>query len=135
MLAMVGISACYVVPASQPTTTAVIGRPAPPVEPLQSEPIYQGTCPPQTYEVARFATWCGKVNVHRDASGEWVADGDCRSGCNVDIGGYCRRLNSSTSHVVRVSPTPVHKPFVTARCEERYPSSGENEYVCCGSEG
>ena len=80
-----------------------------------------------------FATWCGKVNVHTDPqTGVWMADEDCKAGCNVGGVGYCQELYAGAAEIVEIPPSPEMKPFMTAGCQKEYPNPGKKQYACCG---
>lgn len=90
-------------------------------------------CPAGGLVLGRYASWCGKVNVHTSTvDGTWVADPDCASGCGVDPLSYCSRFFPDTLTVEETSVTPVPKPFQTARCSTLEEAFGHDEYLCCG---
>ena len=139
LLTVAPLAGCYVGPSVRPAPLASVevGGSSGQVstsQPAEHPNVPPGdpTCPPNMRELGRTATWCGKVNVHTEPSGEWQSDADCSSGCNVSLDRYCQRLYPGTRAVVEVPVTPVDKPFLTAGCNELYPSAGHNEFVCCG---
>jgi hypothetical protein len=85
--------------------------------------------------VGEFATWCGKVNVHTDpATGQWMTDDNCTSGCNVNGIGYCLEYYPETVEIVETDVSPEDKPFMNAGCMVEYLKPGSKQYACCGPE-
>ncbi len=79
--------------------------------------------------LGRFATWCGKVNVHTE-NGEWVVDSDCLSGCEKNDIDYCRKFWPETDEIREVSVSDTMKPFMGSYCDSTYYSKGHHEYKC-----
>jgi hypothetical protein len=88
-------------------------------------------CPEGTRPAGEYARWCGKVNLHRDWDGDWVADPDCNSGCNVGGLNYCQRFWPDSTEVVGIEVTPYEKPFETGGCRAVTPGPGTSQAVCC----
>jgi len=53
----------------------------------------------ELYPMGYIATWCGKVNMHRNYYGVWETDSDGVSDCNVDALQYCKKIFPSTKQV------------------------------------
>lgn len=86
--------------------------------------------------VGTYATWSGKVNVHRAATGSWAVDSDCSSGANVNTVAYCQKYWPASSSQVSVTPEAGDKPFTAGggtapTCGGSYPGVGQNQFVCC----
>jgi hypothetical protein len=80
--------------------------------------------------VGRFATWCGKVNVHTEPGGTWVTDPGCSNGCGVLGAGYCQLFYPTTTHAFEVPLSSACKPFNNAGCTDVFMEVGQHEYVC-----
>jgi hypothetical protein len=82
-------------------------------------------------ELGRFATWCGKVNIHKDINFGWTNDATCSAGCTVNTIDYCTKLWSGTVEMLEVKPEGL-KYFSEAGCLNQWPFEGEHEYLCLG---
>jgi hypothetical protein len=87
--------------------------------------------------VGEYATWSGKVNVHRGPGMAWTVDTDCSSGANVNTVLYCKKFwPTATTQVPLVAVTPEMKPFTAGggafpTCGGLYPFEGLVQFVCC----
>jgi hypothetical protein len=98
---------------------------APPIDPI---------CGPNMAQVGAYSLWCGKVNMHKNAQGDWTHDADCSSGCNIKGVGYCQKFYPNTTTVVAVDQTAsVVKDWKNAGCDDSYPDGKgiSGEAVCC----
>lgn len=90
--------------------------------------------------VGEFATWSGKVNVHRAVTGSvaapWSVDTDCNSGANVNTVDYCKKFFPTTTKLVQYpAPNAELKPFTEAgappKCGKEWPDPGQVQFGCC----
>jgi len=102
------------------------GEPSvPPVDPI---------CGANMAQVGAYSLWCGKVNMHQDAQGDWVHDADCTSGCDINGIGYCQKFYPNATTVVAVDQTAsVVKDWKNAGCADSSPDGKgiSGEAVCC----
>lgn len=66
-------------------------------------PFVDPVCGVNMVQVGEYSLWCGKVNMHKDSEGIWVADADCSSGCNVTGVNYCKKFYPTTTTFVAVA--------------------------------
>ena len=96
-------------------------------------------CIRDSYEVGQYATWGGKVNVHRAPGGAWEVDSDCITGANANTVDYCREFWPVASTQIALAQTsPEDKPFTAAggaapTCGGVFPGRGQAQYVCCAA--
>lgn len=98
-------------------------------------------CPQGKVLLGEFATWSGKVNVHRSVSetgvgAPWAVDVDCTSGANVNTITYCKKFwPASATLVPYAKPTTELKPFTEAgsppTCGKLWPDPGLAQFGCC----
>jgi len=87
--------------------------------------------------LGEYATWSGKVNVHRTTGGAWQVDSDCTSGSGVNTVAYCKKFwPTATKQVQLATVTSDTKPFTSAAgsaptCGGVALSPGQMQYVCC----
>jgi hypothetical protein len=89
--------------------------------------------------LGEYATWQGKVNVHRTTGGAWSVDSDCSSGAGNNTIVYCRKFWPQTARIVTMATTPELKPFtsgggVAPVCGTVYPlgiNAAVTQYACC----
>ena len=97
----------------------------------------QGACAAGMKQVGEYATWGGKVNVHKSAGGIWSVDSDCSSGANVNTVAYCQKFWPAVVTQVQLPMvTPVDKPFtqgggVPPNCGGLAPHNGVTQFACC----
>jgi hypothetical protein len=88
-------------------------------------------------ELGEYATWYGKVNVHRATGGAWVVDTDCSSGADVNTVSYCQKLwPTATKQAPLAAVTSDTKPFtsgggVSPACGGVALYPGQNQFACC----
>ncbi|MDB4998666.1 MAG: hypothetical protein JWM74_6098 [Myxococcaceae bacterium] len=98
-----------------------------------------GACGAGFVEIGEYATWSGKVNVHRPTAGAWSVDTDCTSGANVNTVSYCQKFWPTTTKQVQLGAvTSDTKPFtsgggVSPACGGVAPPGypGQNQFACC----
>jgi hypothetical protein len=87
--------------------------------------------------LGEYATWSGKVNVHRGPGMPWTVDTDCSSGSNNNTILYCKKFwPTAATQVPLVTLTPEDKPFTAGggtfpSCGGVYPDVGQVQFVCC----
>lgn len=97
----------------------------------------QGACGVGQKEVGQFATWGGKVNVHKSTGGTWAVDNDCSSGSNVNTVTYCQKFWSNATAIIKLAAvTPDTKPFTQGggsppNCGGLAPLAGVDQFACC----
>ncbi len=97
------------------------------------------TCGDGGVALGQYATWQGKVNVHRTLGLQWAVDTDCSSGANNNTVAYCKKYWPTTT--VQVPFTTVsseQKPFTAGggaapTCGGVYPFEGQLQFLCCGN--
>ena len=89
-------------------------------------------------QLGEYATWFGKVNVHRaGTSGTWSVDTDCTSGADVNTVAYCQKFWPSTTKQAQLAAvTADNKPFtsgggVSPACGGVALHPGQSQFVCC----
>jgi hypothetical protein len=89
-------------------------------------------------QIGEYATWYGKVNVHRaGASGTWTVDTDCTSGADVNTVAYCQKFWPTTTKQAQLAAvTADNKPFTSGggaspACGGVAPYPGQNQFACC----
>jgi hypothetical protein len=89
-------------------------------------------------QVGEYATWYGKVNVHRaGSSGTWSVDTDCTSGADVNTVAYCQKFwPATTTQTQLAAVTADNKPFtsgggVSPACGGVALHPGQSQFVCC----
>ncbi len=89
-------------------------------------------------QLGEYATWYGKVNVHRaGTSGTWSVDTDCTSGADVNTVAYCQKFWPSTTKQAQLAAvTADNKPFtsgggVSPACGGVALHPGQSQLVCC----
>jgi hypothetical protein len=89
-------------------------------------------------QIGEYATWYGKVNVHRaGSSGTWTVDTDCSSGADVNTIAYCQKFWPTTTKQAQLAAvTADSKPFtsgggVSPACGGVAPYPGQNQFACC----
>ena len=89
-------------------------------------------------QIGEYATWYGKVNVHRaGSSGTWTVDTDCSSGADVNTVAYCQKFWPSTTKQAQLAAvTADNKPFtsgggVSPACGGVALYPGQSQFVCC----
>ena len=93
-------------------------------------PELENTCAEGSVLVGEFATWCGKVNVFVDpATGDWMSDPNCDSGCQENDLSYCQKLYPSATEIISLDLTDLLKPFKTAGCVDDFPNKGQLQQV------
>jgi hypothetical protein len=98
-----------------------------------------GACGAGFVQIGEYATWQGKVNVHRATGGTWSVDTDCTSGADVNTVGYCQKFWPTTTKQVQLGAvTPDTKPFtsgggVSPSCGGVAPPGypGQSQFACC----
>ncbi|CAN5849483.1 hypothetical protein BH11MYX4_BH11MYX4_53490 [soil metagenome] len=96
-----------------------------------------GACGAGSAQLGEYATWSGKVNVHRTTGGTWLVDSDCSSGANVNTVAYCQKLWPTTTKQVQLAAvTSDTKPFTSAAgsapaCGGVALSPGQAQFACC----
>jgi hypothetical protein len=94
-------------------------------------------CEDGSVPVGTYATYGGKVNVHRSLYGEWAVDDDCSSGNNINTVSYCQKFwPEADSQVELDAVDDAEKPFTAGggtapTCGGNYPSVGQVQFVCC----
>lgn len=94
-------------------------------------------CGAGSLQLGEYATWYGKVNVHRATGGTWLVDTDCSSGADVNTVSYCRKFWPTTAKQVQLGAvTSDAKPFtsgggVSPTCGGVALSPGQSQFVCC----
>jgi hypothetical protein len=86
--------------------------------------------PPQV--VGRISLYCGKVNIHTNATGSWAWDSDCTSGCNIGGLAYCQKFypNATSIRQVPVSSKP-NSVWMQRGCVPANDDwDGNEEYEC-----
>lgn len=97
----------------------------------------QGSCTVGFKQVGEYATWGGKVNVHRSTGGAWSVDSDCTSGANINTVTYCQKFwPGVTTQVHLMMVTPEQKPFTQGggtapTCGGLALNAGVDQFVCC----
>ena len=96
-----------------------------------------GACPSGYTQLGAYATWYGKVNVHRATGGTWLVDTDCTSGADVNTVAYCKKFwPASIMQVQLAAVSPDPKPFTSGggsapACGGLALSAGQLEMACC----
>lgn len=99
--------------------------------------ISQGSCTVGLKQVGEYATWSGKVNVHRSTGGAWSVDSDCSSGANINTVTYCQKFwPGATTQVHLMTVTPEQKPFTQGggtapTCGGLAMFQGLDQFACC----
>ena len=94
-------------------------------------------CGPGFVQIGEYATWYGKVNVHRATGGAWIVDTDCSSGADINTVAYCQKFWPTTTKQAQLAAvTPDNKPFtsgggVSPACGGVAPYPGQNQFACC----
>ena len=91
-------------------------------------------CGANMAQVGAYSLWCGKVNMHKNAQGEWLHDADCSSGCNITGVNYCKKFYPTATTIVAVDQTAsVVKDWKNAGCADSSPDGKgiSGEAVCC----
>ena len=97
----------------------------------------QGGCGLGDIQLGEFATWVGKVNVHRPTGGVWEVDADCATGGGTNTLEYCKKFWPSATGLVHLNAvTPENKPFTQAggqapTCGGLWLQPGVDQYSCC----
>jgi hypothetical protein len=65
-------------------------------------PFVDPVCGVNLVQVGEYSLWCGKVNQHKDANGDWQTDADCTTGCNIKGVAYCQKYYPTATAVVDV---------------------------------
>jgi len=100
-------------------------------------PPVAGACGISSIQLGEYATWFGKVNLHRVTGGGWLVDVDCSSGANINTVTYCQKFWPTTTRQVQLAaPTPDLKPFtsgggVAPACGGIAPYAGQAQFACC----
>ncbi|WP_224372126.1 solute carrier organic anion transporter [Hyalangium versicolor] len=86
--------------------------------------------PPQV--VGRISLYCGKVNIHTNASGSWAWDSDCTSGCNIGGVAYCQKFypNATSIRQVPISSKPNNVWMQRGCFSANEDWDGDAEYEC-----
>jgi hypothetical protein len=89
------------------------------------------------HEIGEYATWFGKVNLHRAPGGVWLSDDDCTSGATVNTVAYCQKFWPTTLTQYSYPATVEPKPFASGggappTCGGVDRFKGEIQYACCG---
>lgn len=79
-------------------------------------PFVDPVCGANLVQVGEYSLWCGKVNMHTDAQGQWLHDADCTSGCDINGVSYCQKFYPSATAVVGV-PQLGGKNWMDAGCD------------------
>jgi hypothetical protein len=89
-------------------------------------------------QIGEYATWYGKVNVHRvGSSGTWTVDTDCSSGADVNTVAYCQKFwPTATKQAQLAAVSADNKPFtsgggVSPACGGVALYPGQNQFACC----
>jgi hypothetical protein len=88
-------------------------------------------------QLGEYATWYGKVNVHRATGGAWVVDTDCSSGADVNTVSYCQKFWPTTTKQAQLAAvTSDTKPFTSGggaspACGGIALYPGQNQFACC----
>ena len=96
-----------------------------------------GACAAGSTQLGEYATWYGKVNVHRATGGTWLVDTDCSSGADINTVAYCTKFwPASVTQVQLASVTPDAKPFTSGggsapACGGIALSAGQMQFACC----
>lgn len=96
-----------------------------------------GSCPAGYTQLGAYATWYGKVNVHRATGGTWLVDTDCSSGADVNTVAYCKKFwPASIMQVQLAAVSSDPKPFTSGggsapACGGLALSAGQLEMACC----
>lgn len=96
-------------------------------------------CPDGLELVGVYATWSGKVNLHRPVDGNWATDPDC---CSADESlAYCKKFWPTSTATREIAVEPGDKPFTAGHpcptdleapaCGGIYAGAGWNEWSCC----
>lgn len=102
-----------------------------------TDPFGPLQCPATKVQVGEFATWGGKVNVHRSAGGAWAVDADCTSGATNNTLLYCQKFWPTSEQIVHLTaPTAMLKPFtegggVAPACGNIHDNPGVDQWACC----
>jgi hypothetical protein len=70
-------------------------------------PFVDPVCGVNMVQVGAYSLWCGKVNEHKDANGDWQPDADCSSGCNVKGVPYCQKFYPTATAIVDVPQVDI----------------------------
>ena len=96
-----------------------------------------GTCAAGSTQIGEYATWYGKVNVHRETGGTWLVDTDCSSGADVNTVAYCKKFwPTSVTQIQLAVVSPEAKPFTSGggsapACGGVALSPGQVQFACC----
>lgn len=96
-----------------------------------------GACGAGSIQLGEYATWFGKVNLHRVTGGSWLVDDDCTSGANINTVTYCQKFWPTTTRQFQLAaPTSDLKPFtsgggVAPACGGIAPYAGQAQFACC----
>ncbi len=94
-------------------------------------------CGPGFVQIGEYATWYGKVNVHRASGASWLIDADCASGADINTVAYCQKFWPTTTKQAPLAVvTPDNKPFTSGggsspACGGVALSPGQNQFACC----
>ena len=103
-------------------------------------PFVDPVCGENMVQVGEYSLWCGKVNEHKDANGEWQPDADCSSGCNVTGVNYCKKFYPTTTAIVAVAQVGIkdwkNAGFINGQngaCNDSTPDSAgiSGQAACC----
>lgn len=70
-------------------------------------PFVDPVCGENMIQVGEYSLWCGKVNEHKDANGDWQPDADCSSGCNISGVTYCKKFYPTATAIVAVPQVDI----------------------------
>lgn len=97
-------------------------------------------CGVNMVQVGEYSLWCGKVNQHKDANGDWQTDADCSSGCNIKELTYCKKYYPTATKFVAVAQVGIkdwkNAGFVSGQSGECNDSVGDGvgisgQAACC----
>lgn len=103
-------------------------------------PFVDPVCGVNMLKVGEYSLWCGKVNEHTDANGDWQPDADCSSGCNVTGVNYCKKFYPSATAIVAVEQVGIkdwkNAGFISGQsgaCNDSAPDSAgiSGQAACC----
>jgi hypothetical protein len=94
------------------------------------------TCPGTTTLLGEYATWQGKVNVHRAPGAAWAVDDDCASGAEKNTVLYCQKFWDAATVQHDAPVSDVLKPFANGgntapNCGGLLLYRGDNQFACC----
>jgi hypothetical protein len=103
-------------------------------------PFVDPVCGVNMVQVGEYSLWCGKVNQHKDANGDWQTDADCSSGCNIKELTYCKKYYPTATKFVAVAQVGIkdwkNAGFVSGQSGECNDSVGDGvgisgQAACC----